>query len=55
LQIGIDSFAAAIPDPVTGVALTAAERMDHLLQEIALADKVGLDVFGIGEVSVSAR
>jgi alkanesulfonate monooxygenase SsuD/methylene tetrahydromethanopterin reductase-like flavin-dependent oxidoreductase (luciferase family) len=49
LQIGIDSFAAAIPDPITGVALTAAERMDHLLQEIALADQVGLDVFGIGE------
>src|ERR1700688_1152046 len=49
LQIGIDSFAAAIPDPITGVALTAEERMDHLLQEITLADQVGLDVFGIGE------
>jgi len=49
LQIGIDSFAAAIPDPITGVALTAAERMDHLLQEITLADQAGLDVFGIGE------
>jgi alkanesulfonate monooxygenase SsuD/methylene tetrahydromethanopterin reductase-like flavin-dependent oxidoreductase (luciferase family) len=49
LQIGIDSFAASIPDPITGVALTAEERMDHLLQEITLADQVGLDVFGIGE------
>jgi probable LLM family oxidoreductase len=49
LQIGIDSFAAAIPDPMTGAALTAAERMQNLLQEIALADQVGLDVFGIGE------
>jgi probable LLM family oxidoreductase len=49
LQIGIDSFAAAIPDPVTGVALTPVERMQHLLQEIELADQVGLDVFGIGE------
>lgn len=49
MQIGIDSFAAAIPDPVTGVALTPVERMQHLLQEIELADQVGLDVFGIGE------
>jgi probable LLM family oxidoreductase len=49
LQIGIDSFAASIPDPVTGVALTPVERMQHLLREIELADQVGLDVFGIGE------
>jgi probable LLM family oxidoreductase len=49
LQIGIDSFAAAIPDPVTGVALSAVERMHHLLEEIELADQAGLDVFGIGE------
>ena len=49
LQIGIDSFAASIPDPVTGVALTPVERMQHLLQEIELADQAGLDVFGIGE------
>ena len=49
MQIGIDSFAAAIPDPVTGVALSAVERMHHLLQEIELADQAGLDVFGIGE------
>ena len=49
MQLGIDSFAASIPDPVTGVALTPAERMHHLLEEIALADQVGFDVFGIGE------
>ena len=49
MQLGIDSFAASIADPVTGVALTPAERMHHLLEEIALADQVGLDVFGIGE------
>jgi probable LLM family oxidoreductase len=49
LQIGIDSFAAAIPDPVTGVALSAVERMHHLLEEMELADQAGLDVFGIGE------
>jgi probable LLM family oxidoreductase len=49
MQIGIDSFAASISDPVTGVALSPAERMKNLLAEIELADQVGLDVFGIGE------
>jgi probable LLM family oxidoreductase len=49
MQIGIDSFAAAISDPATGLTLTPVERMDHLLEEIELADRVGLDVFGIGE------
>lgn len=49
MQIGIDSFAASIPDPVTGIVLSPAERMQHLLEEMALADQAGLDVFGIGE------
>jgi hypothetical protein len=49
MQIGIDSFAAAISGPATGLTLSPVERMHHLLDEIELADKVGLDVFGIGE------
>src|SRR5579862_1713321 len=49
MQIGIDSFAAAISDPVTGETLTPSERLRRLLEEIELADEVGLDVFGIGE------
>src|ERR1700735_3787432 len=49
MQIGIDSFAAAISDPVTGLTLSPVERMQHLLEEIELADQVGLDVFCIGE------
>src|SRR6201993_2094537 len=49
MQIGIDSFAAAISDPATGLTLSPVERMHHLLEEIQLADKVGLDLFGIGE------
>src|SRR6201987_3638796 len=49
MQIGIDSFAAAISDPATGLPLSPVERMHHLLEEVELADKVGLDVFGIGE------
>src|SRR5580704_1970175 len=49
MQIGIDSFAAAISDPATGLTLTPVERMHHLLEEIELADQAGVDVFGVGE------
>src|SRR6202521_1970804 len=49
MQIGVDSFAAAISDPATGLTISPAQRMQNLLEEIELADQVGLDVFGIGE------
>jgi len=49
MQIGIDSFAASISDPVTGSTLEPVTRLGHLLEEIELADQAGLDVFGIGE------
>ena len=49
MQIGIDSFAASISDPGTGLTLEPATRLGHLLEEIELADQAGLDVFGIGE------
>jgi probable LLM family oxidoreductase len=49
MQIGIDSFGAVISDPATGLILSPVQRMQNLLEEIELADQVGLDVFGIGE------
>ena len=49
MQIGVDSFAAAISDPASGVTLKPVELMRQLLEDIELADQVGLDVFGIGE------
>jgi probable LLM family oxidoreductase len=49
MQIGIDSFAASIPDPETGTTIAPTERLRNLLEEIKLADEMGLDVFGIGE------
>jgi probable LLM family oxidoreductase len=49
MQIGVDRFAATISDPATGLTLSPVERMQHLLEEIELADKTGLEVFGIGE------
>lgn len=49
MQIGIDSFAAAVPDPSTGITPSGAERLGNLIEEIVLADQAGVDVFGLGE------
>lgn len=49
MEIGIDSFAAILPDPTTGKLPSATGRMAELIEEVVVADRVGLDVFGIGE------
>jgi probable LLM family oxidoreductase len=49
MQIGLDSFVETTPDPATGALISPAERVRDLLEEMELADQVGLDVFGIGE------
>ncbi|MCS3747909.1 putative LLM family oxidoreductase [Xanthomonas arboricola] len=49
MEIGIDSFAATIPNPATGQMVSPTERMAALLAEVETADRAGLDVFGIGE------
>src|SRR3978361_155275 len=49
MHVGVDSFVSAVTDPPTERALGPEERMAHLLEEIALADQVGLFSFGIGE------
>ncbi|ASV86335.1 monooxygenase [Ochrobactrum quorumnocens] len=49
MEIGIDSFAAILPDPTTGKLPLATDRIADLLEEVEVADRVGLDVFGIGE------
>lgn len=48
-EIGVYTFADRSPDPATGHSISAQQRMQDLLEEIALADQVGLDVFGVGE------
>jgi alkanesulfonate monooxygenase SsuD/methylene tetrahydromethanopterin reductase-like flavin-dependent oxidoreductase (luciferase family) len=49
MEIGVDSFGAVISEPSAGINLTAVQRIENLLEEVVLADQVGLDVFGIGE------
>ena len=47
MQVGIDSFAAAYDD--ADLAESPAVRLRQLVEQIELADQVGLDCFGIGE------
>ena len=41
MHVGVDSFVSAVTDPATERVIGPAERMEHLLEEIALADQVG--------------
>lgn len=49
MDLGIDSFAALMPDSATGQTAPPHERIACVLEEIAIADSVGLDAFGVGE------
>jgi probable LLM family oxidoreductase len=49
MHVGVDSFVSAVTDPTTGREVGPEERIEHLLEEIALADTSGLYSFGIGE------
>ena len=49
MELGIYTFAETTPNPKTGATIGAGERLRDLMEEIELADQVGLDVFGVGE------
>ena len=48
MEIGVYTFGELAPDPATGRA-SPGQRIVDLIEEIVLADQVGLDVFGVGE------
>src|SRR5207247_10937464 len=48
MEIGVDSFVAA-PVDAAGRAVDPARHLRELLAALTRTDKVGLDVFGIGE------
>ncbi|GAA5512981.1 hypothetical protein Dcar01_01705 [Deinococcus carri] len=48
-ELGLYTFAERTPDPATGLTVSPEQRMKDLLEEMELADQVGLDVFGVGE------
>jgi probable LLM family oxidoreductase len=49
MELGLYTFADVNPNPSRSKGAEAAERLKHLIEEIELADQVGLDVFGLGE------
>lgn len=49
MEIGLYTFAERTPDPDTGTLVSPSQRMRDMVEEAALADEVGLDVFGLGE------
>lgn len=49
MELGLYTFADISADPVTGEKISPQKRIENLLEEIVLAEEVGLDVFAIGE------
>lgn len=49
MELGLYTFAERHPDPTTGTLVSPDQRLRDLLEEVELADHVGLDVFGVGE------
>ncbi len=48
-EIGISTFLEATPNPVVGERVSHAQRLRNAVEEMVLADEVGLDVYAIGE------
>ena len=49
MEIGIYTFGDLGTHPVTGETISTYQRMQNLMEEIILADQVGLDMFAVGE------
>lgn len=49
MEIGISTFVETLPDVNTGEVMSHAQRIREVVEEIVLADQVGLDVYGVGE------
>ena len=48
-EIGLYTFAELAPDPSTGDLISPAQRLQQFIERVELAEKVGLDVVGLGE------
>lgn len=49
MELGLITFADMEPESLPGRAINAHQRIKDLMEEIELADQLGLDVFGVGE------
>ncbi|MEO8412408.1 MAG: LLM class flavin-dependent oxidoreductase [Ginsengibacter sp.] len=49
MEVGIYTFADVATHPITKKHITPYQRLANLMEEIVLADQVGLDMFAVGE------
>ena len=49
MELGLITFADMKPETLSGRAINGQQRIKDLMEEIQLADQLGLDVFGVGE------
>jgi probable LLM family oxidoreductase len=49
MELGLYTFGDIGRDPASGDKIDAEQRLKNLVEEIELADQVGLDLFGLGE------
>src|SRR6185437_7533069 len=49
VELGIYTFGEVTPNAEAGRSANPAQRLRDLIEEIELADQVGLDVFAVGE------
>lgn len=49
MELGLSSFAETHQHPTTGQRVSHGERLRNVIEEIELAEQVGLDVYGLGE------
>ena len=48
-ELGVTTFAEVMEDPITQTTISYDERLKHIIEEIKLAESVGLDYYGVGE------
>ncbi len=49
MELGIGMFGDIAMDAITGKPANTGQKLKEIIEEIKLADEVGLDVFGLGE------
>ncbi len=49
MELGLTSFAETHRNPITNETVSHGERLRNVIDEVILAEQVGLDVYGLGE------
>lgn len=49
IEFGLYSIGDHLPNPHTGVMISAGQRIQELIEASKLADEAGIDVFAVGD------